>query len=194
MAKNEIKVDRLLLDLLLKNGAEAFSITNLRDQYLTEAPSGFDPDAGKTRIMIYRQLLRIEKKGFISRQPGTSGKNVKFLFNRESSSHRLVGVRSPHWRREAAPRTKKPKPSEQAPVNAEIRFVPELQAKLRRYKMEMMTSIGEAEEYEYLIDNHPELRSDLEADYLAARDQGAKIYGQARALEKVILNHQGKTE
>jgi len=61
-----------------------------------------------------------------------------------------------------------------------------LQEELSQRKIELVASIGEAEEYQRLYNKYPALRSAVKEQYLESRERSTKLLGQLRAVETVI--------
>ncbi|MDH1930483.1 hypothetical protein [Pseudomonas sp. GD03696] len=50
----------------------------------------------------------------------------------------------------------------------------------------MLTSVGEAECYKQLIAEMPQLKNEIENDYIQARDRSSRLLGHLRAVEKTL--------
>lgn len=50
----------------------------------------------------------------------------------------------------------------------------------------MLTAMGEAERYKQLFTEIPVLRTQIEGDYLEARDRSSKLLGHLRAIENTL--------
>ncbi|SET90844.1 hypothetical protein SAMN04487962_1423 [Marinobacter segnicrescens] len=61
-----------------------------------------------------------------------------------------------------------------------------LQEELSNRKVELIASIGEAEEYQRLYNKYPALRSAVKTQYLESRERSTKLLGHLRAVESVI--------
>lgn len=61
-----------------------------------------------------------------------------------------------------------------------------LQEELSQRRVELVASIGEAEEYHRLYNKYPTLRGALKDQYLESRERSTKLLGQLRAVETVI--------
>jgi len=61
-----------------------------------------------------------------------------------------------------------------------------LQEELSQRRVELVASIGEAEEYQRLYNKYPALRDAVKEQYLESRERSTKILGQLRAVESVI--------
>lgn len=61
-----------------------------------------------------------------------------------------------------------------------------LQEELSQRRVELVASIGEAEEYQRLYNKYPALRVAVREQYLESRERSTKLLGQLRAVESVI--------
>jgi hypothetical protein len=61
-----------------------------------------------------------------------------------------------------------------------------LQEELSQRRVELVASIGEAEEYQRLYNKYPALRTAVKEQYLESRERSTKLLGQLRAVESVI--------
>ena len=61
-----------------------------------------------------------------------------------------------------------------------------LQEELSQRRIELVASIGEAEEYQRLYNKYPALRGAVKEQYLESREKSTKLLGQLRAVESVI--------
>jgi len=62
----------------------------------------------------------------------------------------------------------------------------ELDQLVKTYQVDLLSSIGESEEYLRLHQTYPQLKAKLEPHYLKSRDVSSKILGKIRAIESVL--------
>lgn len=62
----------------------------------------------------------------------------------------------------------------------------QLKNRIRVYQVDLLTSIGESEEYKRLGHEYPELKKKLEPSYLDARERSSRLLGQIKALKHVL--------
>jgi len=170
-----LKVDKTLIELLQKQSDKPFSTTDIRDLYILRFSDGQRPESNQLRKYIYKELLRLESAGMVVRHGGSSGRGCQFIFCPERSAVTLE--------------TKRP-PFENSDLNVEstmdIDTKRALQEELSQRKIELVASIGEAEEYQRLYNKYPALRSAVKEQYLESRERSTKLLGQLRAVETVI--------
>ncbi|WP_191966421.1 hypothetical protein [Cellvibrio sp. KY-YJ-3] len=66
-----------------------------------------------------------------------------------------------------------------------------LQARLNRHKLEMLSAMGETEEYDSICSEMPELRDDVQPLYNQSRDKCSKLLGRVKALESLLARETG---
>lgn len=62
----------------------------------------------------------------------------------------------------------------------------DIEAKLRRVRMDFIATLGEAEMYKSILAEHPCLRVKLQDSYHRTRDRSSNLMGQMRALEQAV--------
>lgn len=170
-----LQVDKTLIDLLRKQSDTPFSTTDIRDLYVFQIPEGQRPGRNQLRKHIYRELLRLESAKLVERHEGSTGRGCKFIFSPEHSSVELEPKSSPFESRD-----------HQAELAMDVETQRALQEELSQRRVELIASIGEAEEYQRLYNRYPALRGAVKEQYLESRERSTKILGQLRAVESVI--------
>lgn len=62
----------------------------------------------------------------------------------------------------------------------------QLELRLKETRLDFLSSVGEAEGYKLLLDEMPQLKEQIENDYLEARDRSSRLLGHVRAIEKTL--------
>lgn len=167
--------DMILIELLKKQSDTPFTNTEIRDLYLSRIPQEHQPDRNQLRKYIYKELLRLESAKVIERYEGSVGRGCKFIFRSEQREIQLNLKSSPFWKADEDPFSLMDLETQKA-----------LQNELSQRKVELIASIGEAEEYHRLYEKYPALRSSVKTQYLQSRDRSTKLLGQLRAVESII--------
>jgi DNA-binding MarR family transcriptional regulator len=173
----KIELDSDLLSILLTESFNSFTVLELRSAYLAIINN---PQLGpvEARKFVYRHILRLEKKGLLERKHSekrdrTFYKKTKH-FSREQFEISESSLRS----------------SKHHVKGQEIAGIKkDLLNKLNQYKLELLTSIGETDEYKSLCSQFPDLTENLQKRYNHARDNSSKILGRIKALES-LMNQQ----
>lgn len=170
-----LKVDKTLIELLRKQSATPFSTTDIRDLYILQLPDGQRPGRNQLRKYIYKELLRLESAKVVQRHGGSAGRGCQFIFSPEHLNVEIDAKPSPFERSD---------PNAKSPMDVETQRA--LQEELSQRRVELVVSIGEAEEYQRLYNKYPALRGAVKEQYLESRERSTKLLGQLRAVETVI--------
>ncbi|MCL1063051.1 response regulator [Shewanella benthica] len=178
MSKISIKINAQLNTILQDEHFDNFHVTQLRDAYL--ANSSVVQDLVEARKYVYRQILRLVKKGLLLKK-GT--KNSKRVIYQKSElffkANFIVQSRT-------AGTVNQPIA---ASVDTNI-AVQQLEDRLKESEVDLLTSIGESEEYMRLYQSFPEMKVHLEFQYLQARENSSKLLGQIKAIKSVLAHQQ----
>jgi hypothetical protein len=172
----KINLDGDLLSILLTESFDNFTVLELRSAYIAKVN---DAELGivEARKYVYRHILRLEKKGLLKRKYSEKRDRTFYAKTKDFSSGRfeirteVLGTATAHVEGEKNLTLKK-----------------ELTDKLNEYKAELLTSIGETDEYQCLCTQFPQLKSQLQDRYNKTRDNCSKILGRIKALESLIQN------
>ena len=172
----KINLDSDLLSILLTESFNNFSVLELRSAYLAITDK---PTLGKVeaRKFVYSHIIRLEKKGLLERKYSDKRGRTFYLKSKKFSPDKFQI--SKNIEESSISQAKKDE-------NEEIKK--DLISKLNQYRLELLTSIGETDEYKLLCNQFPQLTENLQERYNYARDNGSKILGRIKALESLI-NH-----
>ncbi len=172
----KIELDSGLFSILKKEGFNNFTVLELRGAYLAISGNN-NLHKVEARRFVYRHILRLEKKGLLKR---THSKNT----------NKTSYVKTPLF--EISNFDVKDDDLDNAVTNQEDNNLPSkdlirgMVNKLQNYKVELLTSIGETDEYKALCLEYPQLKDQLQKSYNLARDNSQKIIGKVKALECFI--------
>ncbi|MEJ2765232.1 response regulator [Photobacterium sp. MCCC 1A19761] len=182
MLNNPIKINQHLYFILMDEQFDNFTVVEMRDAYL----SSFDNDLDKNeaRKIIYRQILRLQKRGLLEK----NGAN-----NARDSRYKKTAL---FYQSDLKPHPKGDSPARQISNHDHISeckdpVIHQLKERLKQCEVDLLTSIGESEEYMRLYESFPEMKEHLESQYLQARENSSKLLGQIKAI-KIVLAHQKK--
>lgn len=120
---------------------------------------------------VYRQISRLEKRGLVSRLANQKGERARYRLNDQVTP---TGVSA----------TVERSGQESIEIDSAIRLA--LKEKLHRYKVEMLSAIGETEEYDAICAELPDMRDSVQKMYNEARDRCSKMLGRVKALESIL--------
>ena len=179
MSKVLIKICPTLHTILQDESFNHFQVIELRDAYL--AVSQCSESESQAYKFIYRQISRLVKKGLLKKSQNEGLKSITYqkteLFSKTNFIISTSDERSYH-------------PLSQA-ENISKDKIQNLEQRLKQSEVDLLTSIGESEEYMRLYNSFPEMKSHLESQYMLARENSSKLLGQIKAI-KSVLTHQQK--
>lgn len=166
----KFKLDPVLGSLLKSCNVQQFTIPDLRDAYL-EAPGCKHQSIQAAQQFIYKNVLRLEAKGLIERMGSLKGKSIRFRMVQASHT-------SPTEPAKAIGGTRASLDDEEVHRT--------LSEKLNRYKVELLSTMGEAEEYDAICKELPQMKPYIQDLYSQARDRITQILGKIKAVETAI--------
>jgi len=167
------KIHQELFDSLISDRLQEFTVSELKTAYMALPNCIHNTDKAAWQF-VYRQVLRMEKKGLLGRLPDLQGDKARYRLTADfanGSAHRIDSTIDQ---------------GAELPTDPTLRC---LKAKLHNYKEEMLSVIGETEEYESICTQLPHMKNAVQTLYNEARERCSKILGRVRALESILSNH-----
>lgn len=163
-----INMNSYLVEILQNKYFNHFTISQLNDSYLSMAG---EQCAIKTRKFVYREVIRLLRHNLLSKNGELYSHSSSYektdLFNHiEFVSKPLKNITDES-------------------INKNI-ITSELDNTLHKYKVDMMSAIGETEEYVRLFSSFPEMKNLLNKDYEKARDNSSKLLGKIKAVNTIL--------
>lgn len=156
-----------------------FTVHQLTEAYLDD-PSCLHNSKKAARQFVYRNMLRLIDNGELTRVVVDGGWPLYGLTHQfqplAAEASDVAPVRSAASEKVTV-------------VNNSPRQ--SLQERLNRHKLEMLTVIGETEEYDAICSEMPELRNDVQPLYNQSRDKCSKLLGRVKALESLLARETG---
>jgi hypothetical protein len=171
----KLKIKPELLSLLTSDEFQEFRSAELVEAYLklTGTPK---LNKRQAKQFIQRNIDRLIWAGFAEALPSKMTNRPTYrLTDRFHPDNYSIG--SPHRARSATATT--------SPPTSDI-HINDLHEQLKKHKLELLTTISEAEEYEALSSQLPSRRKDLQELYNDARNRYSKTLGKVKALESLI--------
>lgn len=162
-----IRIKPELLSLLITMGSDTFTASELTKAYL-RIPQCDSLSPRAVNQYIRRNISRLKKKGMVT----ISSKSGYQLTDEFKEDNYLVS--NAHCSKKIYPSVKNHSP------------VGELKNKLNHYKAELLTTMGEIEEYDAIRQQIPLERALIQGLYNEARDNCSKTLGKIRAIELLI--------
>lgn len=183
-----LKVKTGLLIVLPQMKGRDFTVDDLTEAYRND-PGCLHQSKKAARQFVYRTMLRLIDSGDLTRVVVDGGwpqyRLTPQFFGRSQCSSAI----SPSA----------PLANTEAPVIPEVKVaLPDprqsLQERLNHHKLEMLTAMGETEEYDAICKEIPELRNKVQVLYNASRDRCSKLLGKVKALESLLARETGFTQ
>lgn len=171
MINKEIKMDAAIVEILEKDSFDNFNISQFKDAYANICN---DKSAVETRKLVYKQVLRLVKHGALIKEGDKNSHNI--TYRKVDFFSQITFIK----------KTKVIKLEKANAFTVPNKGISTLEEKLHEYKIDMMTAIGESEEYIKLAQLFPEMKVQLKEEYHLARDKSAKLLGQIKAIKTII--------
>ncbi|BAN52433.1 MULTISPECIES: hypothetical protein [Pseudomonas] len=185
MKSPSFSLDRRIHELLQKAEFERFTPRSLRDAYASAyaVPRELASDL---RRYIFRQLIRLQRVGWITRDPEKKGRDQVYHLANLPSSVSLLLVEEGYLSTAATNQLNNDMSKTCRDDVPDARTTQNLQGMVKEARLDFLTSMGEAERYKQLLDDMPHLQPKLENDYIEARDRSSRLLGHLRAMEKTL--------
>lgn len=177
------KLDRCLYTLLQDGDLQRFTIRQLRDAYARQSGCvGFS--APELWRYIYDQVTRLKRVGWVRLDSVRRRRDQIYCVEAapDTLSLDLVNGHAPCMPPPLAAEQKIDRSASQPVSKPFLR----LEALAKEIRLDMLTSVGEAECYKQLIAEMPQLKNEIENDYIQARDRSSRLLGHLRAVEKTL--------
>jgi hypothetical protein len=155
---------------VLKNlSVDQFTVDELTKAYLN-SPEATHHSKKAARQFVYRNMQRMMGSGYMVRLPVTHGWPLYTLTEQFHSRSSLVKIKN----------------ETQSSAIAKLDSSQQLKERLNQYKLDMLTAMGETEEYSAICLSLPELKDDVQPLYNESRDRCSKLLGRVKALESLL--------
>jgi len=168
----KIKIDVLLANILEKETFNRFTVVKLRDEYLGLSPVSLCPN--EARRYVYKHTLRLVKLGVLTRS-GTK------------NSHKIVYKKTNLFNDANFIVRGDKLPQKNSDNTLSVSNQKKLETTLKEYKVELMSAIGESEEYIRIFESFPEMKEQLKDRYQTARDRRSKLLGNIKAIQTALV-------
>lgn len=171
----------ILYTILRDEKFSTFKIACLKDAFINASPYNHKPD--RAYQFIYREVnkllkfealtkTRVECSNAVIYKKTESFTHVSYSVNRIQKHDRHLSKRINNYKKST---------------------VKQLKSRLKKSETDLLTNIGESEEYMNLHRHFPEMKEHLESQYLLTLEKNSKILGQIRALKSALSYHQSQS-
>lgn len=168
-----------LLAALTQMDGREFTVADLTNIYLND-PKTLHHSKKSARQFVYRNMVRLIASGDLMRVV-------------VDGSWPLYRLTSQFFGRNSSSSSTSPAPPQGA-ATSEIDPRQNLQERLNRYKLEMLATMGETDEYGAICAEIPELRDEVQPLYNQSRDECSKLLGRVKALESLLSKETGSPQ
>jgi hypothetical protein len=169
----EVALKSELFDALKDIHTMSFTVDELTETYL-QHPSSLHTSKKAARQFVYRNMKRLMKVGHMERLK-TDGRWPHYTLTQQFL--RLC------------------KSNPAAPFNAaaqlQIDPLASLRERLKLQQAEVLTAMGEMEEYETICQEMPDLREIAQPRYNESRERCSRLLGRVKALESLLVTEAG---
>ncbi|KJV27581.1 hypothetical protein VI06_14485 [Aquitalea magnusonii] len=177
----KLKITQSLHYVLVIEALDHFTIPELRDACCFYASSNAQTGHNHTYKTMYRQLERLVSKGLLTKVKQISN-SVRYqkteAFQMTEFDIQPVPMTELHMHDEIIVKNKKSLTN--LAIEEQLRNLASV------YKVDLLTCIGESEEYIRLYSDFPELKVQLEPKYHESRERSSKLLGKIKALDTVL--------
>jgi hypothetical protein len=164
-------INQELIGILQQLQGEAFTVGQVLELYMAN-PLKNHTDLKLARQFIHRNMLRLIATGDLIKISVT-GRRYKYL-----TTEQFISPISP-----VRPTSVVPEINETARTLA---LEKNLTERLNHQKLKLLTAMGEAEEYDSIYKEMPEMRTQIQELYNESRDRCSKLLGRVKAIENLI--------
>ena len=165
-----IQLKHEVLKVLKTLNDGSFTVDQITKMYLVEGSEAHE-NKKSARQFIYRTILRLIKSGEMARLDGNKG------WPKYKLTDKFQLRLSPSANPPSTP------PTHRAQNASSHQGLTE---RLNAHKMELLTAMGEVEEYDAICKDMPNLKDDIQSLYDDSRDRCSKILGRVKALESLL--------
>ncbi|MHB9954801.1 hypothetical protein [Vibrio campbellii] len=176
--KKVTRINPDMFNLLIERGMDDFSVIEARDALLNSTSTFTSSD--EARKYVYKQLLSLEEKGWLSVIGTRRGKRYH-----QTNEFKALTIEP------RAARNKKAKVDSITVQTPEF-SLNALEQEKKQHEGELAITLGEIEEYQSLLTRFPNNKHDMEPLFNAARERSAKLLGKINALTNWMQVAQSK--
>lgn len=172
----KIKMNIFMIKIFETDSFDNFSISELKDEYINQCS---DVSPIEARKFVYKQALRLVKEGVLKKIGNKNSHNT--LYRKTALFSKIVFIE-----KNTITPTDKANQPEVLIENSDEIVINNLEKKLHRYNVDLMSAIGESEEYSQLAKLFPKMKKQLKRKHHLAKDKSSKLVGQIKAVKTLI--------
>lgn len=178
MSVIKVNLSEDFLLIIRRKDFDKFTVLELRSAYMALSSNKL-LDKNEAQRIVYREILKLKNKGLLRRVDSKSSKKTTY-FKTELFSEAIFNID----KKKDDEMLKQNVPSSDAVIKS-------LREKIQTYKSQLLSSMGESDEYKELYTDFPHLKGPLQDSYNTAREINSKLHGRIKAIETLIELQQG---
>ncbi|MFT5718705.1 MAG: hypothetical protein ACI9T7_002912 [Oleiphilaceae bacterium] len=183
MSNFEVKIKEPLCSIIKDKSFDDFTVTQLKNVFLKI--QGNELTEKEARIFVYKQILRLLKRDFLSKN--STGKGSRdAIYSKTLSFHETVIIPYGEYVNTDKKRIPENQDIKSAKENANDDVINNLKEQIKGDKVDLISSISESEEYLRLIKAFPQAKEYLYSNYLDASERSSQFIGKIRAAKKLL--------
>lgn len=167
------RVDFDVLAFIVSLNKERFTISCLDEAYLASPDCQHDSPKS-SRQFLYRSIIKLQKRGLLVCLPSKDNKANQYVLAAD------------------VPETGSDEVASSSEVSSAVGISARIREKIKKYKLELLKTMGETEAYKEWAEEMPTLRNDIQAQYNSARDESSKLLGKVNAYESLLMMYRGR--
>lgn len=183
MKTRTFALDRFLAEIIQTPSFSSFTITRLREEYMSYVP-GLPSSQTAVRRYVYKQVGRLVRLGWVERDGEHMSRDAQYRV-RELPAGVSLRLIEPTIRPLSTP-IEKSRGDSGSFASPKAGSFQNIEARLKQVRMDFIATLGEAETYKSILAEYPCLRDKLQDSYHRTRDQSSNLMGQLRALEHAV--------
>ena len=173
-----MKFDSWIGQIIAAKNIDRFSTGEIRTALLA-VKRDWTSDSNQVRRYVYAELLKLVKRGWLRKSISNKKGITSFI-----KTEKFDGSAFEVTQRENSCNPQNTTNENVSSVNAE------LIERLHIYKSNLLTGLGEAQEYKKLCEQYPNMHKELQPKYNTVRENNSRLLGQIKAIETIIPQKQ----
>tara|TARA_R110001592_G_scaffold356543_2_gene658674 strand:- start:44078 stop:44653 length:576 start_codon:yes stop_codon:yes gene_type:complete len=189
MNQVKINLDGDLISILSSSNFDKFTVLELRSAYMACLTTS-DMDKNSAQRYVYRNILKLQKKGLLSRHDSKTSKKTTYVKTELFNAAKFEVDNSSEISAADLPDIDESPNEKNSPSQHLVQI---LINQLHDFNAELLINLGEREQYQSLCQEYPQLKEPLQESYNLARNNFKKIEGHIKAINKAIeIQKQGQ--
>ena len=194
MLETGYKIDESLFKVLSSMNCELFTAGQLKDVFCHELGFCSKQTNKDVQKWIYRQLSRLVKFGLLKRERSKNPRMTTYRKQPDFADSSFKFCNGPFLKMTSEVVSDSDATSAMVRLDGSSQSaISELKNRAKQCHVDLLSSVGESEEYKALFKVYPPLREALQPRYQRALESSSKLLSQLRAIEAALEHYQAMT-